>query len=165
MMQIKVVGQRDLVVVSAALQDAIISVRDLAFLEDQQQFQAVFNRFMWERVARRPWMRVMAALRVDHVTGATANKIDFRDKDRLLCFLALHWHDPSIDRAGQGELPGMPGKVPQINHAGQLVFTFAAEQTITLEVNRLSLRVRDNGEPWPTDQKPRHDSTDLDDED
>ena len=42
----------DLEIVSAMLQDAVIAVRDMAFLPAERRFVMVANRFRWEDAAR-----------------------------------------------------------------------------------------------------------------
>src|ERR1700739_345831 len=42
----------DLAVISACLQDALVAVRDLAFVPQDQTFVLVANRFSWERALR-----------------------------------------------------------------------------------------------------------------
>ena len=39
---------QDLAVISACLQDALVAVRDLAFVPEDQKFLLVANRFRWE---------------------------------------------------------------------------------------------------------------------
>ena len=42
----------DLAVISACLQDALVAVRDLAFVPPDHTFLMVANRFRWERASR-----------------------------------------------------------------------------------------------------------------
>jgi len=42
----------DLAVISACLQDALVAVRDLAFVTQDHTFLMVANRFRWERALR-----------------------------------------------------------------------------------------------------------------
>jgi len=42
----------DLAVISACLQDALVAVRDLAFVPQDHSFLMVANRFRWERASR-----------------------------------------------------------------------------------------------------------------
>ena len=41
-------NQEDLKVISAYLQDSIVTVRDIVFLKQNRTFVMIVNRFMWE---------------------------------------------------------------------------------------------------------------------
>ena len=129
----------DILVISATLQDAIVCLRDLAFLQEEQCLVAIFNRFMWERVRQQPWMRTLCSVRFEGVHDAKGSDIDFSDKDSLLSFLSLSVVDET-----------------------HLLLAFASVKgvspSLTLTVDTIDCRLSDCGEPWPTDQKPSHES-------
>ena len=51
---LKLIGNNheDLKVISAYIQDSIVAVRDMVFLEQNRIFIMIINRFMWENVEK-----------------------------------------------------------------------------------------------------------------
>jgi DUF2948 family protein len=133
----------DLVVLSACLQDALVPVRDLAYVPDQQIFVFVANRFRWEG-GMRPApgkgerQRVLCAVCFAAVLGVSYRGFRRTDEDRILALLAL--------RAGPARL-----ERPAVH------LEFSGGAAIRLEVARILCRAKDLGEPWPTPWHPRHD--------
>lgn len=159
----------DLAVLSAALQDAIVPVREVAYFPDDRVFALVVNRFMWEAGARhdlapvasdpdgfgsdedddrlaaqrrsgRPlYLRTLSGLAIAGVTKVKSRGVDLRERGRFLNLLAI--------RLGEGEVR----------------LDFSEDVAIRLEVTALDLRLRDLGEPWPTASCPGHplDETDA----
>ena len=131
----------DLMVLSACLQDALVPVRDLAYVPDQQIFIFVANRFRWERgVQPVPGERerVLCAVSFAAVLGVSYRGFRRTDEDRILALLAI--------RAGQ---------VQAVGSAVHLDFSGGA--AIRLDVARIRCRAKDLGDPWPTPWHPRHD--------
>ena len=82
----------DLKVISAHLQDAIVSISDIANLKKNRIFLIQLNRFMWEDVEQgvfRKNKRIRTILKFDHVTKVASKNIDFNKKDEFLDFLAI----------------------------------------------------------------------------
>ncbi len=134
----------DLAVLSACLQDALVPVRDLAFVRDEQIFVFIANRFRWESglgpmPGEAGHERVLCAVTFSAVTAVSYRGFRRGDDGRILALLAIR---PKADGAG-GE-------------AIQLEFSGAA--AIRLEVVRILCRAKDLGEPWPTPWHPRHDA-------
>ena len=50
--RLKLIGknQEDLKVISAYLQDSVVTVKDIVFLKKNRTFVMIVNRFMWEDV-------------------------------------------------------------------------------------------------------------------
>lgn len=132
----------DLAVISACLQDALIAVRDLAFVQHDRTFLMVANRFRWERAARQAhgeagYQRILCGITFAAVAGVSYYGFRRSEDERILSLLAI--------RAGRdGE-----------ENAIQLEFSGGA--SIRLEVNRILCHAQDLGEPWPTPWQPRHD--------
>lgn len=125
----------DLAVLSAILQDALVSVGEMAYLPDECRFVLIANRFRWEPDIggeRRDFERIMCGLRVDGVRSVQRRGIRRRDTERLLALLAIRAED------------------------GALLFHFAGGSTIRLDVERILCHLDDLGEPWPTQWRPRH---------
>jgi Protein of unknown function (DUF2948) len=132
----------DLAVISACLQDALVVVRDLAFVPEDQTFLLVANRFRWERSLRpahaeSSHQRTLCGITFGAVAGASYTGFRRSEEDRILCLLAIR-----AERDGEGK-------------AIRLTFSGGAE--IRLEVARILCVAKDLGEPWPTQWQPQHD--------
>jgi hypothetical protein len=132
----------DLAVLSACLQDAIVPVRDLAYVRDRQMFVFIANRFRWESGLRPApgdfrRQRILCAVTFEAVDAASYRGFSRRDEDRILALLAIR-PEPA------------PGGGAAIH------LEFSGHAAIRLEVARIQCRAKDLGEPWPTPWHPRH---------
>jgi hypothetical protein len=129
----------DLSVISAAVQDALVAVRDCAYFKDERRFVLLLNRFRWEAdpTVDSPYWRTHSALVFNEVTAVRHHNIPAHEPDRMLELLAV-----SLD--GQGEADR------------SATLRFAADRAIRLEIARLACHLGDVGEPWPTPWKPAH---------
>ena len=137
--------EEDLKTISAILQDALVTVADMAFLPEERRFVLVANRFCWEAEpdlladaddADGPpgpvFERILTGLCFEGVTGVRLKNIDRRRRSQILELLHLGWEP------------------------GCLTLTFAGDGAIRLETERISFRLDDMCEPWPTLSRPRH---------
>jgi hypothetical protein len=136
----------DLAVLSACLQDALVAVRDLGYLAEQQQFVLVANRFRWESglgpmPGEQGHQRVLCAVTVSAVAGVSYRGFRRTDEDRILCLLAIRSELSDLGRA--------------------VLLEFAGGAAIRLDVGRILCHAEDWGEPWPTPWCPRHDEDDA----
>ena len=125
----------DLGVISAAVQDGLVAVRDCAYFKDEKRFVLLLNRFRWEAdpgVDVAYW-RTHSALVFNEVTAVHHHKIPLEKPDRVLELLAV---------AMEGD--------------NSIALCFAAGRSIRLEISRLACHLGDVGEPWPTPWKPTH---------
>ncbi len=132
----------DLAVLSACLQDALVPVRDLAYVSDQKIFVFVANRFRWESGSRpEPGerQRILCAVTFSAVVGVSYRGFRRSDEDRILALLAIRAEAESIG-------------------ATAMLLEFSGHAAIRLEVERIQCRAKDLGEPWPTPWHPRHDA-------
>jgi hypothetical protein len=132
----------DLAVISACLQDALVAVRDLAFVQHDRTFLMVANRFRWERASRpacdeASYQRTLCGITFGAVAGVSYHGFRRSEDERILSLLAIR--------------PGGAGE----EHTIQLEFSGGA--TIRLEVDRIFCHAQDLGEPWPTSWQPSHD--------
>jgi len=125
----------DLGVISAAVQDALVAVRDCAWFKDERRFVLLLNRFRWEAdpTVDTAYSRTHSALVFNEVTAVHHHKIPLQDPDRVLELLAVGLESPD-----------------------SVVLRFAADRAIRLEIDRLACHLGDVGEPWPTPWKPAH---------
>jgi hypothetical protein len=138
----------DLAVISACLQDALVSVRDLAYDQGARNFVLVANRFRWEggaagRTAESegtPFERTLCGIIFDEIDGVVYRGFHRSEEDRILALLAIR---PNFG-------PGTSST------SGLIDLEFAAGVTIRLTAAAIRCRARDFGEPWPTVWQPGH---------
>lgn len=137
-------------IVSAHLQDAVLTIADIAYLPREKRFAALLNRFDWSeahragepaaRGADKPaFARRRTALRFERVTAARLKGIDLTDKKRVLNLLAIQFE-------------GHDGAEP----AGFVSLIFAGDAEIRIDVECIETEMRDLGAVWATDSKPEH---------
>jgi hypothetical protein len=125
----------DLGVISAAVQDALVAVRDCAYFKDEKRFVLLLNRFQWEAdpAVEAPHSRTHSALVFNEVTAVRHHQIPLDEPDRMLELLAV-----------------------TLENDGSVALRFASGRAIRLEIGRLACHLGDVGEPWPTPWKPAH---------
>ena len=132
--------EEDLKVVSAHLQDSILSVTDIANLKKNKIFLMQLNRFMWEDVEKgvfRKNKRIRTVLKFDNVLKVLSKNINQKKKDNFLDFLAIE----TI-------------KMPDNNY--EMKITFAGDSIIRIITEVIEVTLDDQGEAWDTKNKPKH---------
>ena len=130
----------DLKVVSAHLQDSIVSTKDIASLKKNKIFLMQLNRFMWEDVEKgvfRKNKRIRTVLKFENVLEVSSKNISQKSKDKFLDFLAI-------------ESRMMPDK----NYELKLIFS--GDSVIRIIAELIEITLDDQGEPWDTKNKPKH---------
>ena len=133
----------DLAVISAVVQDALISVKDLNFDRGARRFTLVANRFRWEG---RPdgdgggpaFERTLCAVSFAEVEAVSYRGFRRRDDERILSLLAI--------RLGEN------GRTIDLE--------FAGDATVRLGVLAIRAYATDIGEAWPTAWQPDHSAGD-----
>jgi hypothetical protein len=133
----------DLPVVSAHLQDAVVSVADLAYSGRDRRFVLLANRFDWTGAAgtRRAGERRRAALRIEGVRHVQTHGIDRDDRSAVLSILAVLF-EPAGDAAAAP--------------AGTLTLVCAGDAAIRLSVECVELMLEDLGPAWEASRRPEH---------
>src|SRR5215472_17092075 len=80
----------DLAVLSACLQDAVVAVRDLAYLSEDRRFVLVVGRFRWERSHAR-LERILCAMTFDEVAAVSYRGFRRSEEDRILSLLSIRF--------------------------------------------------------------------------
>ena len=129
----------DLAVVSACLQDALVPVRDLAYVPEDRTFLLVANRFRWENglspaPGEAAYERTLCGITFSEVAAVSYNGFRRTEDSRILSLLAIRPED------------------------GAVHLEFSGGATIRLEVARIQCLATDLGEPWPTQWQPHHDA-------
>lgn len=136
----------DLSVVSAHLQDAVLKVEDMAWLQRERRFAAIVNRFDWAAALtgeaggkrrHRPQRR-RTALRIERVTAAKLQRIDPKARERVLVLLAIVF-EPDARSPG-----------------GAITLRFAGGAAIRLDVECIEAEMRDLGARWAARSQPDH---------
>jgi hypothetical protein len=126
----------DLAVISAALQDAIAKVGDIAFEPAARRLTVAFNRYRWEaKIAE----RVRCALQIGSVTGVQTRRIRRDAKQAVVELLTLSFE--------AGEAPG-----------GVITFAFAGGGDMRVQVECVDAVLADLSQPWATMRTPAHDA-------
>ena len=131
----------DLRVISAHLQDSIVKTSDIANLKKNKIFLMQLNRFMWEDVEKglfRKNKRIRTVLKFENVLKATSKNVNQKKNDRFLDFLAI-------------EMFKMPDKNFEMN------LIFSGDVIIKLVVEVIEVTLDDQGSPWESKSKPKHD--------
>ena len=134
--------KEDLRVVSAHLQDSIVSVADIANLKKNKIFLMQLNRFMWEDVEKgvfRKNKRIRTILKFENVMNVLSININQLKKDKFLDFLAI---ETSI--------------TPDKNYEMKIIF--AGDSIIRVISEVIEVTLDDQGEAWDTKNKPKHNS-------
>jgi hypothetical protein len=128
----------DLAVISACMQDALVTVRDLAYVPEDRTFLVVANRFRWEggftpSPGEAGYQRTLCGITFGEVWAASYSGFRRSEDGRILSLLAIRADDHAI------------------------LLEFSGGAAIRLEVSDIRCLARDIGEPWPTQWQPRHD--------
>jgi hypothetical protein len=126
----------DMAVVAAMLQDSLLSLADVEFRADERRFLFVVNRFRWENCDRDgrcdQYERVNCMVVFEGVDKVERRGLDACCVDGLAELLTIEVAD------------------------GAVLLVFAGGGRIRLAISRLDCHIRDLGEPWPTQWRPRH---------
>lgn len=147
-LKLAALDSEDLNVLSAHVQDAILTVGDLHYLPKEQRFLVTLNRFAWEKGAvagdsrKSPDKeRRRAALHFDRVHNVRSYNIRRDAKDGVLSLLSIRF-EPTEDPSGTIEL------------------VFSGGGAVRLDVECIEAQLADLGPSWSTEFEPRHDLSD-----
>lgn len=134
----------DLQVISALVQDAVLTGADLKWERSKRRFACLINRFRWEdraaaEAARRPYERVRALLVIEDAGAVRSQGIDRGDPETVLSILSLAWE------------PGEDG-------TGAVTLVLAGDGAVRVEVEALEVTLHDVTRPYlaPSRKKPAH---------
>jgi hypothetical protein len=133
-MKLSAVDAKDLTVLAALLQDALVLIDDIAYFPEEGKFVLVANRFQWEidRAGATDHSRTTTGVTFSKVTAVKRKGLDLRDGDGMLSLLTI---------------TAEPGAVQ---------LTFSGDAAIRLEVSEILCHLQDVGESWPTKWRPDH---------
>jgi len=134
-------SDEDLRVISAHLQDAIVSVQDIANLKRNRIFLIQLNRFMWEDIEKgvfRKNKRIRTVLKFDNVSSVLSKNININNDKSFLDFLTI-------------ESNLLPDKSYEIK------LIFSGDSVIKIKAEVIDVSLDDQGAPWETKAQPKHD--------
>jgi hypothetical protein len=126
-------------VLSAAMQDSVLTAGDLSYDAKARRFMALVNRFRWESAGKHgPYERVRSVLAVEGATNVQSSKFSRADKAAVASVLSLAF---------------APDEEPP---SGKLSFVLAGGGEIRMNVECIDALLLDMGSSWPTPRKPSH---------
>ena len=139
---LRLVGKNrdDLKVISAYLQDSIVTIKDIVFLKKNMTYVMIVNRFMWEDAEKgvfRENKRIRCAVKFEEVINVKSKNINQKNKNKPLEYLAI-------------ECNLTPDKAYQIK-----IF-FAGDSIITLKTEAIEVVMHDLGKSWNVKHVPKH---------
>jgi len=139
---LKLVGKNweDLKVISAYLQDSIITVRDIVFLKKNKTFIMMANRFMWEDVEKgvfRKNKRIRSAIKFEEVIQVKSKNINQKNTKRSLECLAIKCSSTH-------------------NEKYEINIFFSGDSIITIISEAIEVILHDLGNPWNVKNIPKH---------
>ena len=129
----------DVMVISACLQDAVVTLGDMAYLPRERRFALVANRFIWEKPGDTgdDCHRIRTGIHFEDVLSVTTLNISQSDKALALDLLAVE-------------------AIPAEETRATILLIFAGGGLIRLEVECITCLLTDMGEPWSARCRPRH---------
>ena len=139
---LKLIGKNreDLKVISAYLQDSIVTVRNMVFLKKNRIFVMIVNRFMWEDVekgALRKNKRIKCAIKFEEVTDVKSQNINQKNKNKILECLAIKCSS-------------------SFDEIYNIKIYFSGGGTITMISDVIDIVLDDLGKPWNVKHVPIH---------
>jgi len=136
-LKLRAEDSEDVAVISACLQDALVPVRDFAYVPEERAFMFVANRFRWESGLRPApgevgFERTLCGISFSEVTAVSYSGFRRSEHGRILSLLAITAENGAVN------------------------LEFSGGAAIRLEVARILCHAKDIGEPWPTPWQPRH---------
>jgi len=139
---LKLIGSNyeDLKVISAYIQDSIVVVKDMVFLEQNRIFVMMINRFMWENIEKETFgqnKRIRCAVKFEEVLKVRSKEINQRNKNKRLECLAIKCN-----------------KITNNNY--EIKIFFAGDSIITLISEDIEVIMHDLGKAWNVRHIPKH---------
>lgn len=129
----------DLQIIGAAVQDALVRMKDVTLNKKAHRFTAMLSRFRWENAGQYgPYERIRSALSFEGVLAVKSRHVRADDGESLASIL-------SVAFVADAEPPG-----------GQVRLVLAGGGEIMLQVECLDALLVDMGDPWPTPRRPDH---------
>jgi hypothetical protein len=134
----------DIDVISAHLQDAVVTAADIHWRPAEKRVVVALDRFDWAAAngGSHEYHRCRSALRFERVLACKCRNLDASAKDRTLNLLAIAFAEDNA-----------PG--------GSVTLTFSGGAALRLQVECLEAELIDLGPAWITDCCPIHEVDDA----
>lgn len=140
-LRLRALDEDDLQVIAACLQDALIPLREMAYMAEDELFLASFDRFQWERLtgqeAASDLTVCQSILKIDHVEA-----VQYRGLDGDLGGVKFELLTIKVETFGETGL--------------HLTLVFAGGAALRLQVRQLAVALEDFGEPRSANVVPKH---------
>ena len=129
----------DLGVLSALVQDAVLTAGDIRYTKPKRRLAMLINRFRWEDGTAQKPERVRSLLVFDDVTLVQAQGLDRKDPNLVVSLLSLAF------------APGDDG-------SGVVTLVFAGDGALALAVEALDVSLKDVTKPYLalSELRPKH---------
>ena len=139
---LKLIGknQEDLKVLSAYLQDSVVTIKDIVFLKQNRTFVMIVNRFMWEDAEKKSFgesKRIRCAVKFEEVIKVESKNINQKNKNKPLEYLAM--------KCGTSA-----------DQTCKMMIFFAGNGIITVISEAIQVDLQDLGKPWIAKHIPTH---------
>ncbi len=130
--------EKDMKVISAATQDAVMRVSDIGFAQSERRFALLMNRYVWEdKNPGANGKRRRAALHFNHVEAVSSSGINLDARDGILNLLSIQF-------------------TPKDTPAGEVKLIYAGGGNVLLSVECLEACLKDLGASWAAKATPDH---------
>lgn len=136
MLKLSALDSADLEIISAHMQDAVITIGDIRYLKASGKFALIGNRFLWQ-TQKPPYERRRTGLSFDRVIEAKSHHIRQGADDAILSLLSISF-------------------TPDEEPSGTITLTFSGGGAISLKVECIEARLEDLGPAWETKNLPTH---------
>jgi hypothetical protein len=136
MLKLSALDPADLEIISAHMQDAVITIGDIRYLKASTKFALIGNRFLWQ-TQKPPYERRRTGLSFDRVREAKSHHIRQGADDAILSLLSISF-------------------TPDEEPSGTITLTFSGGGAISLKVECIEARLEDLGPAWETKNLPTH---------
>ena len=133
-------NHEDLEVISAYLQDSIVTIKDIVFLKKNRTFVMIANRFMWEDFEKgifRQNKRIRCAIKFEEVFKVKSKNINQKKYRKALECLAIK-------------------SIFKTDETYEIQIFFAGEGIITVISEAIDIMLCDLGKPWNVKHFPTH---------
>jgi hypothetical protein len=164
-LKLKARDSRDLDVIAALLQDALVPLSDVAFLRGEKRFVLVANRFKWAEAEGKPDPGPERDEANAEKAGDEGDESDaaFEDSagappfERVNCGVCfeqvMRVRSKNIDLNDRRQILNL---LTIVQRPGSVTLLFSDDAAIRLEVSALSCHIEDLGDAWPTRWRPHH---------
>jgi hypothetical protein len=132
----------DLAIMSAHLQDSLVTVGDMTYLPHSKRFAAVAARFDWIAEAEGKKERCETGFHFERVLKVTRHGFSQQNPAQRLMLLSVTFDETD-------------------GPAGQVTLTFSGGAAIRLDVECLEAQVQDLGPRWTCKACPNHDLNEV----